>query len=479
MPRRRRPAGRHRVRVQPALGTRSTSKGVPYFRIVLDPGHGGRPEGADARGGAHWDPVAKRFWNPYRFGCAYRSGKKRYTEHEIVLNLARRVEKLLTLTETAVGWKRFERLLKRFGRPIKGKAFPQARIFCELTRRHSYKTHPKRRDKHVNRYFRLFDSPETFPATLKTPVHPGRASCIASWAPCLVLCLHINGCGTKTVRGMHCLFAPDHGVFEEARQVILGKKRRMNGRARRVKGRWRFHDSSRTKRGWMFNDTWTYFTGCGSVPNGRTQDRSVNVSQRWNQVTWAYSDPKIVQRSDLKKAFVGPFWDRERSRYERCRRGWGPEGYGGDNLYAGQELLRFIRWSLWRHYEDWGHSFGKGEHQPVQLMGHHHLPTAADWALPIYSNAVVAYLELGYLSNWKDRWLFDNRMNQYAEGLAAGIYSLLQGIRPFASMSVPSPRGGPVQWSRYKTKGGYYFEEALRGPSAVVQTKRKGIRKGE
>lgn len=442
--------------------------GPPRFRVVLDPGHGGKPEPADRSGGAHWDPVAKRFWNPYRFGCAHREGRKTLTEHALVLDLALRVEKLLALTLSDPGWMRFRQLLSRHGVPMGGKDWPRALLDTRLSRRSDYKSHPKRREKNVNRFFRLFDSPESFPATMKTPIHPGRISQINAWAPQLVVCLHINGAANPKLRGMNALFVPSHAIFEEARKVIVGKAKKMSRQARLVKRFWRFADSSRTKRGWMFNDTWTYFTGCGAVPNGRTQDPSVNVSMRWNQLSWAYRDPIMPPVPEsLDRDFNGPFWTRERSEAEKQRRSGGAEGLGGDNLLAGQELLRYVRKSLWLDYENRGVSFASREVSPRTYLGPHHAPTAADWAMLLFSNAVVAYLELGYLSNSSDRWLLTRRADVIAEGLAVGIYSLCMGLQPRLHSEVPAPRGLAIDWKRYSGHGTSHFEAArsIRGAS--------------
>ena len=81
-----------------------------------------------------------------------------------------------------------------------------------------------------------------------------------------------------------------------------------------------------------------------------------------------------------------------------------------------QELLRFVRYALWKELRE-----GKAAPRPAfdrtprsarELMGPHLHPTGADWALPWLVNSVVAYLELGYISNDRDLALLTKRIEQ-------------------------------------------------------------------
>jgi hypothetical protein len=163
---------------------------------------------------------------------------------------------------------------------------------------------------------------------------------------------------------------------------------------------------------------------------------------------------------------------------ERRRRGGGLEGHGGDNLYAGQELVRWLRYGLWREIvasepkltapdpkQKGARRLGSGLY-----LGPRRKPTAADWAVPLYANAVTAFLELGYMTNRKDFWLLRNKLDAMADALAVGIYSLRVGAKaqPLAGLA-EAPRGRPVDWRAYRRQdGSWYFDEARVAPAVAV-----------
>ena len=204
-----------------------------------------------------------------------------------------------------------------------------------------------------------------------------------------------------------------------------------------------------------------------ATKTGGTVNENTNIGIRQNDIGWAYraeKRPKTRTKS-LKGPFSGKFWDRERSDFERRRRSGGFEGYGGDNLYAGQELVRFMRSSLWRDYAA-SPKAKENELTERQYLGRTHRPTAADWAVPLYSNAVVAFLEIGYLTNKRDFWILRNKLDVIADGLAVGVYSLFAGSK---SIEIPKtsfkPRGRAIEWSAYGAKDGTtYFEKVNLSP---------------
>ena len=238
---------------------------LPTFKVMLDPGHGGKPERCSARGGAHWDPYTKKFLNFYRYGVSQRHKGKKWNEHDIVLMLARKIRKRLELTQSGKTWPEFAQMIEKVTGVKPGK---QA-VFVEpvLSRANSYKDHPNKKEKHVNRFFRLFDSPESFPFKDGDELCPGRLTKMAWSKPHLLLCLHINGSASKKARGMHALYVPNYEHFNAVRQAILSRK----GFNALTKGPiyrdWFKHDYTRSKLQWMFNDSWTYFTGFGCNKN--------------------------------------------------------------------------------------------------------------------------------------------------------------------------------------------------------------------
>ena len=438
---------------------------LPSFKVMLDPGHGGKPERCSDRGGAHWDPYTKRFLNFYRYGVSQSHQGRKWDEHVIVLTLARKIRKRLQLTQSEKNWPKFAQIVKRVTGVLPGK---QA-VFVEpiLSRDNSYRDHPKKHEKHVNRFFRLFDSPEKFPYKDGDKLCPGRLTKMAWSKPHLLLCLHINGSSSAKARGIHSLYAPSFQHFNAVRTAILARK----GFNALTKGPiyrdWFKHNYTRSKLQWMFNDSWTYFTGFGCNKTGGKVYTKTDIGIRQNDIGWAYRAkvrPKVRTKT-LKGSLKGKYWDRERSEFESRRRSGGYEGYGGDNLYASQELVRFVKSGLWRDYLQ-SPAAKKRKLTEKQYLGRNHRPTAADWAVPLYSNAIVAFLEIGYLTNKKDFWILRNKLDIIADGLAVGVYSLFAGTK---SMKMPKtsfkPRGRAIEWSAYGAKDGTtYFERVYLSP---------------
>jgi len=438
---------------------------VPRYRIVLDPGHGGKPEACSSHGGAHWDRYTKRFLNHFRYGVDRYWRGRRYSEHQLVLTLARKVRKRLVLTESAERWPEFEKLIAAGT----GKIGPFRRVAleCLLSRDSNHRTHPKAKSKNVNRFFRLFDSPEKFPYEEGDPITAGRLSKIARLAPSLVVCLHVNGCSNKKARGLNALFVPHYDYFELGRRYMLEGTGRKAIEQSPVTKHWWYHNRARTKFQWMLNDAWTYFTGYGCTKSGKLVYPATDIGVRANDLQWAYqaSVPPQTRTTTLNQNFDGVFWDRERSDFEKMRRSGGIEGFGGDSLYAGQELVRYIRYGLWKDFLQTKRAFGvkwagKRRLDPMRYLGPHGRPTAADWAVPLFSNAVVAFLEVGYLTNDRDFWILRSKLDQIADALAVGIYSLHAGLEPVKLEAfTKSPRGRPINWEGYMPDpGNSYFE---------------------
>jgi len=439
---------------------------VPTVRIVLDPGHGGRPERCSDHGGAHWDPYTKRFLNFYRFGASRRWKGRTWTEHELMLMLARKIRKRLDLTRQPSTRPAFAALVRR----VTGSDEPVPAVDVEtlLTRDNSHLDHPERGKPNVNRFFRLFDSPESFPYVDGAALYPGRLSKTAVLQPRMVVCLHVNGSATSSMRGFHALYVPGWEHFEQVRRTILAREGFNALTKTPVYRTWFKHDAGRSRLQWMFNDTWTYFTGYGCNPDGGTVQTSTDVGVRYDDLQWAYRSPvRAAERTtSLTGPFDGPFWQRERSTFEQRRRAGGLEGYGGDNLYAGHELIRFMSLALWRDLQQ-GSSDEREGATVRGYLGRIHRPTAADWAVPLFSNAVTPFLELGYLSNDGDFRLLREKLDVVADGLAVGIHSLLVGTRSRAPTKDfdRMPRGAPIAWSEYGPPSGPdYFRQVTTAP---------------
>jgi len=192
----------------------------------------------------------------------------------------------------------------------------------------------------------------------------------------------------------------------------------------------------------IISDTATYFTGFRAFTNKF-------IGLRYLMVTWRYNT-----NSPLSSFIL--FFMRENSIYECYKRSGGPEGYGGDNFYSSQELIRFIRLSLMNNFSS---LYGAANAQADELLGKHGEPFISDWAIPLFTNAITAFIEIGYLSNSKDRMLLKNNQDAIAEGIAVGIYSLFAGIEIKKQPNLETPKALPIDFTKYgrnKTSNGYF-----------------------
>ena len=170
---------------------------------------------------------------------------------------------------------------------------------------------------------------------------------------------------------------------------------------------------------------------------------------RHNMVSWSYQNKAEVSAAHLRGFQpIGPFWEREQGKAEVWRREGGPEGYGGDNFYAAQQLLRFSRSSLILDKVD-------TERTAPEIIA----PFVSTWSVPTYVNAVSAFLELGFLSNALDRKRLTKHIDSYATGLAAGIYSLCYSMDTSkTSLKVKPLSGSAILIIRAETTSNKAFQ---------------------
>ena len=456
-----------------------------HFRVLLDPGHGGRGEHKGPVSGDDWDPAVGEFLTGYLNGGSRIVNKITYTEHEVTLALGKRVKMWLDRTADDRHWPEFEALIKSYQDMQK---MPVRRVWidCQVTREYSYLDHPDAANPNVNKYFRMFDGPDTVPYVAGAPLYPGRLSKINQTAADLLLDLHINDSFQPGLRGARALFVPPFAVYDTFRQAILNQKPWDEVHNSPYFNTWAFGRPPGQHRAELSDDVSRYFLdGAGAKLTRQKTGRA-------DRIRWRYRTDPPVERHDLNGRFDGPYWDRERSVYEGYRRAGGVEEVGGDNLYSGQELVRFLRYALWRDFLKRPGPLpfpaqpvhgGKGPvvdpdapppgqqaapvdpsagasvapmttayglpFAPEAYLGRHGTPQCDDWLVSLYTNSVAAYLEVAYLSNPADLWLLDNKLDVIAEGIAVGVYSLLTGLKVKDLPGLPSPRGAPVDWDRY------------------------------
>ncbi len=423
------------------------------FDVVLDPGHGGRYEPARGYSGDHWDPFSKTFLLPYNFGASS-SG---IYEHEWTLHTAKKVEEILNLTRTDAGFIEFCKIVQKYA-DISSSKIKRVRINTHLTRRYSWEDDPEKNSPNVNKKYRLFDSPDSFSGGAKgkpsEKMYPGRISFINQLSPDLVVCLHNNSSPNRNVRGFSSVIVPHFDFFSNINGIITNgmgnvspndvkvnepKYKKVASFITSVITR---HEKIDVKT--IISDTATYFTGFRAF----TQKF---IGLRYLMVTWRYNTSSLFTSFML-------FFMRENSIYENYRRSGGPEGYGGDNFYSSEEIIRYVRAALWNDLKSSNANYA-ARTTPEEYAGEHASPFVSDWAIPLHVNAITSFIEIGYLSNAKDRKMLKEKQAVIAESIAVGIYSLLAGLKPVKLEGIESPRGAAIDFAKYgrdKNSNGYF-----------------------
>ncbi len=425
---------------------------IPTYRLVLDPGHGGAPV---KRKDDRWDPVTGKYLSFYNYGSSH----KGYEEHKLALALAKRLKRYLDLTLTAAGWRSFKQLLKAFSQQ---NSFSPLRFDAYLTRYDNWKNRGlDKSHRHVNAPYRLFDFPDP---QKKGRMQLGRLSKINRHRPYLLLSLHMTKAGRRQPGGMAAVLAPGYKTLNTLRRISLGKLPRSHFHRMNWQRYWLV-----TEKGWSryeaaHSDTWVYFHGFRTHKARLKPWRRYNRGFRHNFIHWRYADRRgweLAAKKQQQPTYslnyrryrpLGPFWERERGQPEAWRREGGALGFGGDNHYAGDELLRFVQYGVPLIDPQMR---SKGAIVPIQP------PFVSVFALPIYTNAITAMLEIGYINRWKDRRLLSTKLDPTARALAAGIYSLFRGLQLRHGSGALKPRGKPINWKKYeKRPQGNYFQLA-------------------
>lgn len=418
---------------------------------MLDPGHGGA---IVTRRDDKWDPVTGKYLDFYLSGMMY----GQMTEHEVVLDLSLKVRKYLELTRSEEGWAEFEKILRVFSPQEK---FERIVFRVDMAREDNYIMRGKKpSDPDVNAPYRMYDFPSS-PGSSRMEM--GRFSYINSKKPYLVLALHLNPAEGANPGGMGAVLSPGYPTFELLRKITLGQTPASEFYKSPWAKSWLISDYGFNQLESAKGDAWVYFHGYRMKKDG-TPWLEKNRGLRYNMVMWRYRDPpgweKIAARGGpgpyaLKYnefQAVGPFFDRERSPVELWRREGGPLGYGGDNHYASDELLRFLQMGV--------PAMVPSRREPGS-MGTIVPPFVSTYGLPTFTNAICAYLEVAHLNRTRDRTMVLDHQDEVAKSLAAGVYSLFRGMK-LRSFQGLRPRGAPLNFEKYeKAPGGNYFEQVV------------------
>lgn len=429
------------------------SDAIPKYKIVIDPGHGGSKQTPYEIYGDKFDTVSGRYLEPFKNGAAYNGN----TEMEIVLEIAKEMKKILDLTQTRKGFKKFKNYIKIFS----DSDTPWIKIDSSLSREDNYNDKKYREKEDKNDKYRLYDYPD-----FKTgKILPGRLTKINREKPYLVVSLHINDMGSRKDKdrgGMGVVLSPSYQTFQLLKNISEGK---IDPKEFTEKSPWR--NWMIFQGGWNYlenavADAWIYFHGYWPNKSGTKPNLKRFEGYRYNMVTWKYKDDEGWEDKALRKEgpyalthnnykAVGKYWDRERGKPELMKREDGPEGFGGDNHYSGAELLRFLQYGL-RLQPNSSDLYS----EPNPIMA----PYISTYSLPSLVNAISAYLELGDIRSQKDIYFLTKKKKKVAVCLAVGIYSLFQGIEVRDKNSPIVPKGKRIEFEKYITKTGenYFFE---------------------
>lgn len=425
------------------------------YTVVLDPGHGGRYMSPESVYGDKWDPVRGEYLDRYRHG-AYMKG---IWESEVMYAMAVDARNLLRYTLDEDKHERFKAILKKYTGKAPEKIEP---VRALLSRENNYHTRYLSVQKDPNAPYRLYDFPDIETGEMRK----GTISRINEMQPNLVVSLHLTGGRSPRQGAMAAVITPGYETYKKAIEYVKGNSRE-RARIKREFRRSQWSDWFRSARGYntfqtFMLDAWVYYTGYWSTKSGLNPRTDKYRGHRHNMFSWAYRDKKwldIARRSEPGTAYAanlknfkpqGSFWQREQSQPESWRREGGPEGYGGDNHYAANELMRFVRKAFLVNGYDTRKTLPK-------IID----PYISTWSVPTYVNAISAYLEIGHLSSDRDVDRLLNKREIYAEALAVGVYSLFYSLtQPADAREKDLPTGQAIDFSRYENyKGRNYFKQ--------------------
>lgn len=411
----------------------TNDKEFKKFRIVLDPGHGGYGLLPKSSHGDKYDLLSKDYLIVYAEGAYY----KQYAEHLLMYQISKKVHDLLLLTQTSEGFTEFKKIALKFSNePIR-----RVIIDSKLVRGESLNPAKINPDEDVNSEYRLYDYPDK-----NGNISPGRISKINNFKPHMVLSLHCDYNAPLEHRGITAIVVPPFDFLKKSLWFMEDRSRSIDFYRKSPYNSWFMENEKRSSFQWFIDDAMTYFTGFGLNRDYSLNENDYKGISR-NMVTWSYSDPKAwnefyddefkniknIENIKLNKKF----WQREASIYEKYRRGEGPEGYGGDNLYACHEIIRYILTSL---------KVSGNDHKD-QYIGN---PYFSTWSIPIYVNAISVFLELGYLKSKRYQKLLSKNQDEIAEGIAVGIYSLFMGMNSNQDSYKYSPKGKKIDLEKYR-----------------------------
>lgn len=424
------------------------------YRVVLDPGHGGRDLVPHSAYGDKYDRRLSMYLDKFREGARHRG----VWEFEVMYDIAAKAKELLELTQSEEGKAKFKKILAKYGKaPTE---IPTIEAYLSRPAGYTENYFENRDD--LNAPFRLYD----YPDWRTGEIQPGTISRINALEPELVITLHLTHTAAPKQGGMATVITPGYRTYELARRYVRSTREvRQNIRAdffRSAWSRWFISDDRYKTFASFMADAFIYYIGFWCKPDGISTDFDRFRGYRHNLVQWRYADSDSIVEALYGKeheryattlaAFepMGPFWEREKAEAENWRREDGPEGFGGDNHYAGMEILRYTRKAFVVNGFDTLATAPKILH-----------PYISTWAVPTYVNAIAAFVELAHTTAQRDHLRMAKHRHTYAEAIAVAAYSLFYGLEQ--KQVTGFPKGKALDLSRYENlAGGNYFKRVRR-----------------
>lgn len=416
------------------------------YRVVLDPGHGGIKSTNRHQDGDRFDMISKKYLSSYNSGATYKNIK----EEEIAYEISLKVKKILLNCSVNGNFANFVEIAKKYT----DDSIKRIRIETRISRDKSLSKGLLKKQNDPNGQFRLFDY---YAGNKKIK---GRISKINEYKPHMVVSIHMAHSGANEYQGLSPVLAAPYRILLSSLKYMKGENKNRDFFYNSKLKHWFVESTKRTAFNWMLNDTSLYFTGYALNSNGSIKKNFRGY--RYNMISWAYADKKgwqdkaTLHRSNTKYSkkynnlkIDGKFWKRENSVFESYRRDYGTEGFGGDNSYAGYEIIRYILYSLKMDSKRFDNVF------PGQ-------PYVSVWSMPLHVNAINPYIELGYFNRKRDRYMLTKKQDEIAEGIAVGIYSLFAGLRIKSRNINEEPKGKKVDFEKYKIQNNTtYFDDVV------------------
>lgn len=423
--------------------------------VVLDPGHGGRYQPPSSLYGDKYDALSGEYLDKFRPGAHY----KGIWENEAMYDIAWKARSILNLTMQESTKAEFSQILKKYGKQT-GNVFP---IDAQLSREASLPSIYFSTRSDINAPYRLYDYPDISTSEMQK----GTISHINELTPDLVVSLHLTASNGGKNGAMAAVITPSEKTYSLARRYVHASSSTERGK---IQAEFEHSDWSEwfiVANGYnvfesFLCDAWIYYTGYWSTSNGLGPRDAKFRGYRHNMVSWKYADSpgweKHARNHPSKSSYAGhlkdfkpegAFWEREQSEPENWRREGGQEGYGGDNFYASQEILRYIRLGMLRNGVD-----------TAATLPEIRDPYLSTWSVPTHVNAVAAYLEIAHLRALRDRKRMLESRDVYAEAIAVAIYSLFYPFEPETGKDLP--RGKRIDFDKYRNySGGNYFTSVI------------------